>query len=96
MIWKRREAPPLRCPVCGEPSTGDAETWMDHLLAHVVPEGGGFTWSCGCGATAHSWSKDIKAAGALTVHLVRSHGYRLETPRLAAALALADGYEGIG
>lgn len=81
--------------MCAAPSPSGQEAWLEHLLGHVVREGAGFTWSCKCGATRHDWSSDRKAAAALSVHMVREHGYHMPTPQLAAAMTLADGYEGV-
>jgi hypothetical protein len=53
------------------------------------------TWGCGCGATRHAWTPDRRAAAAMRVHLFREHQFGMDQTSLAAALVMAEGYEGI-
>ena len=93
-LFKRK---PMLCPMCqselGPSNAGRGEHWLSHVTAHDD----GFGWKCPCGPTSLVWSKDIKAAAALAIHMFKAHSIKVEgIPQLAATIQLSDHYDGFG
>lgn len=87
---------PILCPICDDELDRTAALRSEHWLQHVQRSSGGFTWKCACGRTRHEWSRDIKAAGALGVHMARMHHISFgDSAAYAASIALGDMYDGM-